>query len=774
MANMVAFDGLHDNWPTEWDPHRDNPLWIPHGYNLPAFLAILTYTAAVVEANRLLKDSGFAITIDKPLYTKPSKLKPVQDEEKGYTEDGGVGWLFEEQDPRHNHAPAGVLALPQFRKRDTFALLRIQNAMNNRDSTQKILRNMLGTGDNVRHYDIANELAKYRRAELGGRTRIQALIEFLEDYSTDSSGNKGTKFYQVVTKDEYNNANIVFFSHPLAFNIIKCNLDVVQIDATYKTNKFNMPLVHFVGITSRDTTFDIAYAFVPNETGDTYREVVKMLRDLFEYLEVVPKCFITDHDKALKAALTAIFTDIPQRRCIWHINQNVQTKAVKYWDLNKSEIDQEREEINLLRNEFIRHWHTLVACSTEELFWEQHNVIQNTYAHLPGLLKYLEEEQLPHYAEWAEWSCKYFPDFGQRATSRVEGAHHGLKLALNSWRPGHIYDVLKDIHEMVKVQRSKHDAAIQGDETRTAIDTSAGEFARLQRRVTHQGLRKLKKQLDMAKMEEYNTSEKCSMAFTSKYRLPCKHTLHRQLAKASIAGRKLVIDPKDLHQHWYFRSARAGGVEVLDERIILDPLKVKPKGRPFGSTTVTLATSQPTRASQAIYGRKPAQKRREKTRNEHVQATQQSQQVKETPDDDTERRRGSRRRQPTQKAREIMEETIKISSAEESSSEDDSESEIIVQEVAVTRTTKKITKKVTKKAAKKQEPLKAIQAAIEALRNQVEELQKAKEAFEGFIDIDTIDITEKLPPRPLRRKRKGPQLDKPSLLVSKKAKKQKK
>jgi hypothetical protein len=81
-----------------------------------------------------------------------------------------------------------------------------------------------------------------------------------------------------------------------------------------------MLLVYIVGITCWSTTYDIAYAFILNEAAETYHEVVQYLKELFDYLNVSPKCFLTDHDRSLKAALTAIFLDILQRRCISHIN----------------------------------------------------------------------------------------------------------------------------------------------------------------------------------------------------------------------------------------------------------------------------------------------------------------------------------------------------------------------------------------------------------------------------------------------------------------------
>ncbi|PZD22057.1 hypothetical protein A1F96_11509, partial [Pyrenophora tritici-repentis] len=107
-----------------------------------------------------------------------------------------------------------------------------------------------------------------------------------------------------------------------------------------------------------------------------------------------------------------------------------------------------------------------------------------------------------------------------KATSRVEGAHRQLKLSLTSWKAGHIYDVVLDIHQLVLVQRNEHDGHLQLDEARHATDCLLLEFARLHRKVSHQGLRKLKEQLLLAKDERYDELEECSGAFSMKFGLP--------------------------------------------------------------------------------------------------------------------------------------------------------------------------------------------------------------------------------------------------------------
>lgn len=84
-----------------------------------------------------------------------------------------------------------------------------------------------------------------------------------------------------------------------------------------------MPLLHIVVVTCHLTVYNVAFGFMSGEVYRHYGWHINCLYELFEELQVKPKCFVTNHDMALKAALTALCPGIPQRRYIWHINQNV-------------------------------------------------------------------------------------------------------------------------------------------------------------------------------------------------------------------------------------------------------------------------------------------------------------------------------------------------------------------------------------------------------------------------------------------------------------------
>jgi hypothetical protein len=108
----------------------------------------------------------------------------------------------------------------------------------------KILSDLIGVSNrgNVRLSDIKNEVVKLKRLELVCKSSIEALLDFLKDYVDD---NGKTSYH----KHAYNPKGRVcdlFFANSDAFEPIKNKLDVLQIDASYKNDKFDMPLHHAV------------------------------------------------------------------------------------------------------------------------------------------------------------------------------------------------------------------------------------------------------------------------------------------------------------------------------------------------------------------------------------------------------------------------------------------------------------------------------------------------------------------------------------------------
>jgi hypothetical protein len=135
------------------------------------------------------------------------------------------------------------------------------------DSSVYILEGLLAGDAAIQLRDIKNEIAKLRRSELAGRSLIEALLHFLENFE-DGEGNK---YFTKVQFNAAGNLRNPFIAHPVCFELVESNPVVVQIDATYKLNQFDVPLLHAVGVTRREKNYNICFGFMAGEERKSLR-----------------------------------------------------------------------------------------------------------------------------------------------------------------------------------------------------------------------------------------------------------------------------------------------------------------------------------------------------------------------------------------------------------------------------------------------------------------------------------------------------------------------
>lgn len=93
--------------------------------------------------------------------------------------------------------------------------------------------------------------------------------------------------------------------------------DVVFMDATYKTNKYDLHLTIFSGVSSENKNIILAIAFVKRETAETYTWMLEELKKFTMGLE--PKTIITDFDASMCAGIEEVFGKTTHLLCQWHM-----------------------------------------------------------------------------------------------------------------------------------------------------------------------------------------------------------------------------------------------------------------------------------------------------------------------------------------------------------------------------------------------------------------------------------------------------------------------
>ncbi|KAI5652273.1 hypothetical protein M9H77_29460 [Catharanthus roseus] len=82
-----------------------------------------------------------------------------------------------------------------------------------------------------------------------------------------------TVFYR--NCEDSNMLNDIVVAHPTSIEMLRTWPYVLIMYTTYKTNKYNMPLLEVVGMTPIDKNFTVASAFMRNEQATTYRWVLQ-------------------------------------------------------------------------------------------------------------------------------------------------------------------------------------------------------------------------------------------------------------------------------------------------------------------------------------------------------------------------------------------------------------------------------------------------------------------------------------------------------------------
>lgn len=174
----------------------------------------------------------------------------------------------------------------------------------------------------------------------------------------DGISGKEDYFYEV----KYGRDAVVngfFFANRKSIDLFLRYPVVLVIDATYKTNKYGLPLVEVVGMTNSNKSYFLCAALLATETSSEYKWFLEMMR--FKCFKgFVPKVIVTDRKLALMSAITYVIPEAFNILCRWHINKNVKVELAKYYP----GLSAERTD------EILRLWVNVVSASRTEAEFE--------------------------------------------------------------------------------------------------------------------------------------------------------------------------------------------------------------------------------------------------------------------------------------------------------------------------------------------------------------------------------------------------------------------
>jgi len=129
----------------------------------------------------------------------------------------------------------------------------------------------------------------------------------------------------------------VFWTHPDSVKLLNAFHIVLLMDSIYKTNKYRLPLLEIVGVTSTGSTFSVAFVLLSNERENNFVWALQKLKGLFVTVDY-PEVIVCDRDLALMNAISIVFPEVHNLLCRFHINKNVKARCkmlvntTKAWD----------------------------------------------------------------------------------------------------------------------------------------------------------------------------------------------------------------------------------------------------------------------------------------------------------------------------------------------------------------------------------------------------------------------------------------------------------
>jgi len=172
------------------------------------------------------------------------------------------------------------------------------------------------TSNTIKH--VYNACHIYRRSIRGTRTDMQHLLKSLVD---------NDYVYHCRKYHDSDDVSVVFWAHPNSIKLFNTFSTVIVLDSTYKTNKYRLLLLEFVGNTSTEKTFSFGFAYMMSEKQDNLTLALERCHELLHSKDLYPKVVVTDRDNALINVVETLFHDTTTILCSYHIGQNVRAKC---------------------------------------------------------------------------------------------------------------------------------------------------------------------------------------------------------------------------------------------------------------------------------------------------------------------------------------------------------------------------------------------------------------------------------------------------------------
>lgn len=463
----------------------------------------------------------------------------------------GGSWGVKHRNPEfhhHNHPPSPhPAAHPAHRQLGKVEKECISTLLSTRAAPKdvQIYMREQGITSFATRQDIQNCISQTRRDICEGQSTIHALITQLN--------NEG--FWSRIQFDDNRRVTGVLFAHTQSLAYLEAYPDVLLLDCTYMTNKYNMPLLELIGFDACQRSFCIAFAFLSGETEGDYEWVLGQLQSLYTSCNIrLPSVILTDRCLACLNALNVVFYNAVSLLCLWHANKAVLAHCLPIFTAQErllaklSSIKTTNQEESAHWKEFYAGWHGIISSPTESTYRERLAAFEKKYVpnHVEEVA-YIKEVWLEPYKEklvkaWVDLNTH----FGNVVTSRVEGIHALIKAYLKTSQLD-LFEAWRTIRHAILNQLYELTYRQSYQQTQVPLELSGNLYSAVRGWVSFEALRKTDEQRELIYKDNSPSLRPCTGRFTRSYELPCVHRI-KQLLDAS-----LPLALEEFHSQWHYK-----------------------------------------------------------------------------------------------------------------------------------------------------------------------------------------------------------------------------
>jgi MULE transposase domain len=386
----------------------------------------------------------------------------------------------------------------------------------------------------------------------------------------------------------------LMIANPTSIALARKYNHVILMDCTYKTNKYNMPVLNVIGMTPFNKSVFICFVFMKQETEENYQRALEKIKGIYE-VNKMPKVIATDRELALMNSIQRVFPHTVNLLCICHIQKNVVANCKKFFETNES--------INV----FLDKCNVVTYSYSIERFETSWALMRGEYGVNHQAITYEKNTWLVHKEKFVSTYADMVLHFGSK-TSRVEGANSVLKMFLLA----SVGD-LATFHFRSTLAIKNHQqelATLELSERSTVLPFATTElFKHLNEKITHFALKRIFESVKKCKTcEEIEPLSPCTRYLLDAMGLPCSHVLRllqgpippesinpfwqytpqQQMTVISIMPQDPCAILEVLHKEIeeIQTSVQAGELERLNQRLLCSmapPKRQVTRGRPQGA-----------------------------------------------------------------------------------------------------------------------------------------------------------------------------------------------